>query len=304
MRITRSLLGKWVCIISCLPMVACGTIAPDIQEIWGDSTQATLREEELVRLVRCETGIAIQRVFRGDDSAELPGNPKRDMSWFEDWGVAVTLTLAVIENTALNPGVTTNKILENAVTKFPVNGPVTTAQNFTLAIGGTFSSTATRNDTVHLFYTVKELRKAFFAKNKDGSYQECTRPSTGGSLFGENNFKIYEWLTSNLLLQQVQVGNYREAGLGQQGQNGISHEVKFEIVTNGNITPTWKLVSVTANSGNSPLFGLGRDRTQDLIITMGPIAQQKGQPPQLATAAQNTQLAQQIGFYVAQAIQH
>jgi hypothetical protein len=307
-RTPKSILKKWVCAISCLPLVACGTFTPNIQEFWADDNQAAIREQDLVRLVRCETGVAIQRVFNQENKVMFipePGHPtpKWDMSWFENWGVAMTLTLTVIENTALNPAVTTNKVLQNAVVKFPVNGNVTSGQNFTLAIGGTFSSTATRTDTLHFFYTVKELRRAFFARNEDGSHQECLRSSAEGSLFGENNFKVYEWLNSALLSQQTEVGDYRKAGLGQQGQNGISHEVKFEIVTNGNITPTWKLVDVTGFSGNAPLFGAGRDRVQDLIITMGPIVQQKGQPPQLATAAQNAQLAQLIGYYVAQAIQ-
>ena len=80
-------------------------------------------------------------------------------------------------------------------------------------------------------------------------------------------------------------------------KNGfITHEVKFQIVSGANATPTWKLVQVTANTA-SPLFNTTRDRTQDLLITLGPV--QPGTPskgtPALATAAQNSHLAQQIG---------
>ena len=62
-------------------------------------------------------------------------------------------------------------------------------------------------------------------------------------------------------------------------------EIKFIIVSNGNISPTWKLVRVTANNGSAPLFATGRTRTHDLIITIGPSNQK----------TLNTHLASQIG---------
>jgi hypothetical protein len=52
--------------------------------------------------------------------------------------------------------------------------------------------------------------------------------------------------------------------------NTVSLEIKFIIVSSGNATPTWKLVRVSANTGNSPLIAAGRTRTHDLIITFGP----------------------------------
>ena len=65
----------------------------------------------------------------------------------------------------------------------------------------------------------------------------------------------------------------------------LTIEIKFIIVSNGNVTPTWKLLRVSANTGSAPLFSLGRTRTHDVIITIG--------PDNLATA--NTHLASQIG---------
>jgi hypothetical protein len=64
----------------------------------------------------------------------------------------------------------------------------------------------------------------------------------------------------------------------------ITYEVKFVIVSTGSVTPTWKLIRVSANtSGN--LFSTGRTRTHDLIITLG--------PPTAATA--QTHFASQLG---------
>ena len=53
-------------------------------------------------------------------------------------------------------------------------------------------------------------------------------------------------------------------------QDLFSQEIKFIIVSSGNIQPTWKLIQVSANTGNTPFFSTGRTRTHDLIITSGP----------------------------------
>ena len=239
--------------------------------------------------------------------APTPGHPppKIDLKWFDSWGVAVSLTMTVVENSALNPGVTATNVLQNAVTKFPINGNVTTPQNFTLALGGTLSSTATAIDKLLLFYKVSDLEKghAYFAQDALGNFLPCPPSTAEGTLFAENNFKIPEWLQRTLFLQYTQVTNFEENSLGPQGQNSVSHEVKFEIVTNGNVTPTWKFVNIS-NVPSNPFFGTGRDRTQDLIVTIGPMTKPgNGQPPQLSTAALNADFILQLAAAIAAANQ-
>jgi hypothetical protein len=68
-------------------------------------------------------------------------------------------------------------------------------------------------------------------------------------------------------------------------QDSFTQELKFIIVSNGNIQPTWKLLPVAANAGNTPFFSIGRTRTHDLLMTIGP-------PTQRTT---NDFLASQIG---------
>jgi hypothetical protein len=80
-------------------------------------------------------------------------------------------------------------------------------------------------------------------------------------------------------------GSTPGGGGGGTAPDTLSIEIKFIIVTNGNVTPTWKLLRVSANTGSAPLFSLGRIRTHDLIITIGPNNQQ----------TLNTHLASQIG---------
>ena len=101
---------------------------------------------------------------------------------------------------------------------------------------------------------------------------------------------------SKLLLGDTTVANFGDAKLGQQGQNGFSDEIKFQIVTNGGVNPTVKFVDVASSgTGSSPMLSAGRDRTQDIIITMGPLASdKKGDPTQLIVSAQNLFLAQEV----------
>jgi hypothetical protein len=103
-------------------------------------------------------------------------------------------------------------------------------------------------------------------------------------------------LAAALLPNATGIIDYSVA-LDDQSKNVISHDVKFEIVTSGNVTPIWTLVRVTANTTGS-LFAADRDRTQDLNITFGPTAG----PKELAPAAANTHLATQIGLAVSQSL--
>lgn len=82
------------------------------------------------------------------------------------------------------------------------------------------------------------------------------------------------------------------SGGTSQKPDTVSIEIKFVVVTNGNVSPTWKLVRVSANTGSNPLFSAGRTRTHDLIITIG--------PPTQATA--NSHLAQVYGNTIGNAV--
>ena len=104
----------------------------------------------------------------------------------------------------------------------------------------------------------------------------------------------YNWKEIDKIVKATKNSGAKQqasAGSGGNAPDTISIEIKFVIVTNGNVTPTWKLLRVSANTGSAPLFSLGRTRTHDLITTIG--------PPGQATA--NTHLASQIGNAVSNA---
>jgi hypothetical protein len=285
---------------SALFLASCGTYVPDIQEFWGTPDDTESKVSAISGQVVCELRRAVQRVvaegpvvFERRPGDPLPP-PPRSLDWFiNKWAVQVTLNLNIIENSSLTPGVSYNNIYRNGITTFPGAAAVTTPQSLTLGLGATGSVSATRNDTLNMFFTVKELLNSL-----DSTRLSCI-PShhPNASLFLESDLKIYDWLSAALLIHRNSAVDYTENAAGQAGKNGITHDIKFEILSSGSVNPQWKLVRFAGNT-NPALLAAGRDRVQELIITFGPAA--KGM---LAGAAANSHLATQTGSAVSQAIQ-
>jgi hypothetical protein len=278
-------------------LAGCGTHVPDIQEFWGTPQDATFMVNKVSAQVVCELRRAVQRVVLSEpvEFVQRPGDPpppkRRDLRWFVNtWAVQVTLNYVIIENSALTPGVSLNTVYRSAITTFPGAASVTTPQSFALGLGGTASSAATRTDKLNMFFTVREL-----LYGTDSISKSCipNKPANA-DLFIQSDLKIYDWLSAALLPYDISIINYAN---NSTAQNAITHDVKFEIVSSGNINPQWKLVQISANTSPALLAG-GRDRTQELIITFGPT--QKGM---LAGAASNSHQATEIGSAVSQAIQ-
>ena len=347
-------------------------------------------EFEIKEQIYCELTSAVQAankwaVVNNGKKASVPLLPK-------NWGAAVSLSLEVDESSALNPGVTFNDPMANAISTFGVlkGNPITTTtpQLFSLGVGGTLSSTATRIDKFDPYYTIADLSipvtkegvcnnpendpfvlggvtparsspliasdlgltpwllGALFTNNAIPSVTALAAPKktqlederrllgksgftseeitqilasgadsddvTGLEQKGYTHAEIAKFLSegayppdlldlkdrgytaaeiSTIVASKAKASGGKQAGSGGGGAapDTISIEIKFIIVTNGNVTPTWKLLRVSANTGSSPLFGTGRTRTHDLIITIGPNTQ----------ATQFTHLASQIGNAVA-----
>jgi hypothetical protein len=106
--------------------------------------------------------------------------------------------------------------------------------------------------------------------------QSGTAPDPG-TLILESKLGIRGWLVG-AMIADILIGPQNESGSNSKASNSgggggqkpdtISHEIKFVIVSNG-MTPTWKLVNVSANSTGT-FFSAGRTRTHDLIITISP----------------------------------
>ncbi|UPJ53445.1 hypothetical protein IVB30_20275 [Bradyrhizobium sp. 200] len=88
-------------------------------------------------------------------------------------------------------------------------------------------------------------------------------------------------LTSDLDIKEYLIGAGKAAvllpsslppakGGGSVKLDVYSYDIKFAVVSNGNINPSWKLVNLSTNTSGASLFAAGRTRTHDLTLTFGP----------------------------------
>jgi hypothetical protein len=264
-------------------------------------------EYEVKQHVFCELGDAVKYVnkkFPVTIDNQPPKNPLPS-----NFIAHVSLSFQVDEASSLSPGVVLTTILPNAVTTFGpgTGGSVTTGQSRSVGFGGTLSSTGTRIDKFDPSYSVGYLMIANTPKSvcedpKNDPFRKGLHwePDTSSPFVIEGDLGIQKWLVgatiaNTFLASETEVGSAgtgggnksaggknnvtgskNASGRGGGGGGGggtspdtISYEIKFIIVSSGNVTPAWKLVQVSANMSGT-FFSTGRTRTHDLIITIGP----------------------------------
>jgi hypothetical protein len=230
----------------------CGTYVPHQTEFWEGPELTSEMAVNIKKHIFCETVEAIKFVNENltvDGRGALP--PK--------YGVQMQIGLTVEETGAFNPGLTINHTLANA----SANG-VTVGQMNNVGLGGTLSSTATRTDISYSYYLIGKI-----AGDHDNLWCEKLKQPTDASLL-EGDLGIKSYL-KNAVKSAVELHS-SEPLHGTMGLKVdiFSYEVKFMVVSSGNVTPSWKLVTVSANTGNLPLLSGGRTRTHDLTLTFGP----------------------------------
>jgi hypothetical protein len=285
-------------LLAVISVSGCGTYVPDLQEFWGTPEDATIKVNKIAGQVVCELHRAVQRVFKDNETnyptfVAAPGHPPpkpHNLDWFYKWSVQVNLKLNVAEDTDLTPGVSLNTVLPSAVTGFPGKPAVTNPQSYLTGFGATLTTTGTRTDQLNMFFSVAELKNG-----QSAIAMSCIPPPTNADLFVQSDLKLYDWLSAALLPNYADIIDYAS---NSSPQNTIIHDVKFEIVSDGSVNPSWKLVHISGNTSPN-LLSLGRDRTQELIITFGPA--QKGA---LAPSAQNSLNAIETSSGISQALRN
>ncbi|HXY59847.1 MAG TPA: hypothetical protein VEH76_14870 [Methylocystis sp.] len=295
-----------------------GLGVPPVQEVWQDKDAGRKMEQnikaEVYHQVRCAAIKAEnEKVLRlGKETTLLP----------DGWGVQGTLSIEVDETASLNPGVSLITPMHAGITNFrgeflaSSTSPLSTmvypfvssAQQYGLGLGGTLSSQAFRTDKFGFYWDLDKL------KDPSQPHGYCSNGRPDGILL-ESDLRIDEWLFDALNEDLSHPSSALDANADKQwNQDILSYEIKFIVVTSGNITPTWKLVRVATNNGNLPLAGLNRTRTHDLTVTFGPKAKAGGNEgaggkkggkkptsePSLSAA--NAHLASEIGLAVANAL--
>jgi len=272
-----------------LSLCGCGLTIPNISEAWDvdrpanpDKDQPRISataqiEFEIKKQVYCELKRAIHYVNSIPVSSGTPGKlrPVSGGVLPLKWGAQVSLSLQVDESAALNPGVTLNQPMANAVSVFGPGNTVTSSQSFNLGLGGALSSTATRIDKFNPYWSIAYLMEPFSPASvcqtgNDPFEQLHWRPAASSPFLRfESDLGIRDWLEGAMF---TDVSLYSvdgpAAGSGLKPDT-VSYEIKFIIVSSGNVTPTWKLLRVSANTAGN-FFSTGRTRTHDLIITIGP----------------------------------
>jgi hypothetical protein len=249
-------------VLATVGLPACGIRVPDIEEIPnGPGTEQTF-ERIIVHSIHCSIKDAVDYVK--DRDIELAPANKIDRArtpfWFDNWGIQATLTLTVAEKTDFNPSTTW------------IPSPVKAL--FSLAAGLDVSSQATRTDTLNFYYNVADIYKE----------PPCTIPTVitqpTGSLLVNNNLKFREFLVDQIF----NVGTGEISSIAADGKiitapssiqkNGLTHDVKFEVVSSVNVNPSWKSKYWSINPTGS-LLTANRDRTHEISVTFGPADQTK-----------------------------
>lgn len=265
---------------------ACGTYVPGLHEFWGTEDDAGNKVLNIAAQVRCELRKGIYQLITDDMRIAKQFNLPRKTRFLEGWGAQVTLVLSAVEKTGLTPGVSLIK-------------PLNDAESLSTGLGGELSSEATREGTVHFFFTVKEL---LLQKGDFGTDCIPSKPARGFMVI-ESDLKLKEWLYAAVAPGFTSTAEFPSSKDGPFGQDVIQHHVKFEIVTAGTVTPVWKLVRVTANT-DGPFFSARRSRAQDLTVTLGPAVATPSGRAVLAGPAENLHQAQQIGQAVGRAVRN
>jgi hypothetical protein len=121
-----------------------------------------------------------------------------------------------------------------------------------------------------------------------------------GSFLIRNDLKIGELIDSRTLPASTGIASTPNGANTSSGdKNVLSQEITFEVVTSGDLTPTWILARATVNATGN-FFSTGRDRTHDLIVTFGPLDKAQGGRSLIAIAEQS-HLSPQISSGIRQA---
>lgn len=302
-------------IIAMILLSGCGTTVPQIKEIWdvdrpGNNNSpngptppisgSAQIEFEIKKRVFCDLRDAVREAIYYNSNVTTRDGAviKRDTLLPLDWGAQISLSLEVEEHSALNPGVSFNEPYANAITNRIGSAFTSTPQSRAIGIGAELSSASTRTDKINAYYSVSYLisrsaDKLVCDSEEHDPFRKVQWDYAKSSPFIlTSSLGLSEWLVGSVWAsrQLPSVGLPSEAKFAgtQDGPakkpDTVSIDIKFVIISNGSINPSWKLVRIGANNG-APLFETGRRRTHQLIITLGPRNQQ----------TDNSHLALQIG---------
>ena len=265
-------LARWPAVLLVASaLCGCGAHTPQLHEVWEE---ADLDDDLALRVkksIYCEFRLAVAAL--GPVKVYLAGKPVDSIP--DDWGAQITLQLQVDETSALSASAAYNRTLPTAVAKFAGQSPVNVPQMFSLPVSGTGSTQATRIDKYYSFFSMKDLKKPYdpvetSCRKNTEDFQDLDRHGSSPLLSGD--LGIATWLRGALHAQTAIPSSLLPKSQATK-LDVLSYDIKFIIITNGTINPTWRLVSLSTAVGALPLFSANRTRTHDLLLTLGPTQQ-------------------------------
>jgi len=253
-------------LMSATALTGCGLFVPQIRDFPNNNDGGDdVLVQAIVDSIHCELQDAITGVLN-DNLTTAHQNGFDYGRFLRSWGAEVALTLTLEEKSGVSP----NGIYA------PVS-PLTSV--FTLSGGLSASADATRVDKVNYYYKVRELYLG-----PSGKCERDTNPRTPrDSLLIQSDLKLRQWLSA--VTTAAASGVITTVGK----ENVLSHEITFDVMTDGNITPAWKLVTGSINQDGSFLTA-SRDRKHDLTVTFGPLDKSQTALIPIAEAAHNNSL--------------
>ncbi len=277
-----------------------GATYPGVSDPASPTPQITASgqlEFEIKENIYCELWKAVNDLKQYSTSVTTDRGTTKSPLLPDNWGAQLSLSLEVDDNGALNPSLSIIK-------------PFNSMTDKTFGLGATLSSTASRNDKFNSFFNVGYLRSKYAIQKICIDYQHYdpflrAHFSPARSSFMVSDLGIEPWLTDALFVNRgipsygtassgstnaapsvssagsstsspgtvsgsKPAANSKKTDNSQGQQDAVSLEIKFIVVTNGNLNPSWKLVRVSADTGSNPLVAAGRTRTHDMILTVGP----------------------------------
>lgn len=231
----------------------CGVNPPQIGEVWEGrdiGNNMTLRIKEKIFCELIDALVQVNRELVYNDAPPIPST----------YSVQMVTTLTVEQDSGFNPTVTYNNTFQNGR-----ESGISIGQMLNVGVGANLSATATRIDTAYTYFIVGRIMNP-------NNVKRCHDPQRpvdvhGSSLLLQSELGIHDYLLNEITAARILPSS--PGGKDAQKPDVFSYEVKFVVVTNGNINPTWKLVKISGGGGMPFLTG-GRTRTHDLILTFGP----------------------------------
>jgi hypothetical protein len=268
--------------ISTIPLVlgllcGCGTYVPLKDPLHPSDdlvpgTQLTREgavEQNLVGNIRCEVQNAI---YKANTLGSMP-------YLGTTWGTQITLKLTWDEMSSVAPSVS-------------FIDPRAMMQSFMTSLGVSATAHATRLETITFLWENRELLDAA----KKYGLQDCSKRETGTMI--ESNLRIDEFIYDKASIAKTGVASTIDPALPQF--TTLQEDITFVATYGGNVTPTWKLTRISADtSGN--LASATRSTTGDILITLGALATDTtgNLLPQLGEPAASQHTAAIIGSSVA-----